>query len=117
MIRNTEATTYKIGQGSALSFPLGLEFAASQVATSTNTSAQITPTANVNQLYRLHNRTANRLSFAIAADPTAAQATSLALVGSEVLYVNIPTDHKIAIISTVNGTHGVIEITGLLNSF
>ena len=108
MIRNTEATTYKIGQGSALSFPLGLEFAASQVATSTNTSAQITPTANVNQLYRLHNRTANRLSFAIAADPTAAQATSLALVGSEVLYVNIPTDHKIAIISTVNGTHGVI---------
>jgi len=46
-------------------FPTGLEFAACQVSTSTNTSAQITPTANVNQLYRLHNRTANRLSFAI----------------------------------------------------
>ena len=107
MIRN-------IGQNQ---FPIGLEFAACQVATSTNTSAQTTPTANVNQLYRLHNRTANRLSFAIGSNPTAAQATSCALVGSEVLYVNIPTGHKIAIISTANGTHGVIEITGLLNSF
>ena len=101
----------------AVKFPIGLEFAASQVSTSTNTSAQITPTANVNQLYRLHNRTDNRVSFAIAADPTAAQATSPALVGTEVMYVNIPTGHLIAIISTVNGTHGTIELTGLLNSF